>query len=154
VAAAEHDHRIAGCCAVGAGTQAPPHSERINNRNPRAGFQQPLDKTLGRIGLARAGRADNRDPVVKRIGRKSRRQTIGADGSSGARPLSRTAIAAGVGLTVTANLCGVLELIGPMFMLHSMNMAETRNDLQTSPAKPYPARSSSRRSNPPPLPAR
>ena len=66
MAAAEHDDRIAGVRAVGAGAQSPPHAERIDDRDPRAGLEQPLDKALCRIGLARTGGADNRDPVVER----------------------------------------------------------------------------------------
>jgi hypothetical protein len=62
---AEHDHRIAGI-AGRAGAQSPPHAKRINNRDPDSGIEQPLDKTLGRVGLARTGGANNRDAVIER----------------------------------------------------------------------------------------
>ena len=69
---AEHHDRIAGGAAVGAGAQSPPHAERIDDCYPRADIEQPLDKTFGRIGLARAGRADDCDPVIESFGGKSR----------------------------------------------------------------------------------
>jgi hypothetical protein len=69
---AEHHDRIAGGAAVGAGAQCRPHAERIDDRSPCADIEQPLDKTFGRIGLARAGRADDCDPVIESFGGKSR----------------------------------------------------------------------------------
>lgn len=68
----EHHDRIAGGAAVGARAQSPPHAERIDDRHTRADIEQPLDKTFGRIGLARAGGADDCDPVIESFGRKGR----------------------------------------------------------------------------------
>ena len=78
MAAAKHDDRITGCAAVGARAQSPPHAERIDDRHPRAAVEQPFDKSLGRVGLARAGGADDRDPVIKRLKGKRARQRIPA----------------------------------------------------------------------------
>ena len=73
--AAEDDNRIAGGRAIGAGAQAPPNPERIDHRDPRPRRQQPLDIPLGRVRLARAGRADDRDPLVERIGGQDSRRS-------------------------------------------------------------------------------
>jgi hypothetical protein len=82
VATAKHHDRIAGGAAVGAGAQAPPHTERIHNCDTRAHLEQPFDKALGRIGLARAGSADDRDTVIKSVGGKSGRQIVIASGGT------------------------------------------------------------------------
>jgi hypothetical protein len=76
---AKHHDRIAGRAAVGARAQSPPHPERIHDRHPSSDIEQPLDKTLGRIGLAGAGGADDRDPVVERVGRKRSPHRIAVD---------------------------------------------------------------------------
>ena len=52
VTTAEYDDRIAGSSAVGAGTQAPPHAKRIDNRDAGTALQQPLDKAFCRVRLA------------------------------------------------------------------------------------------------------
>jgi hypothetical protein len=44
---------------------------RIHDRHARAAIELPLDESLGRIGLARAGRADDRDAVIKGVHRKN-----------------------------------------------------------------------------------
>ena len=67
---------------------------------------------------------------------------------------ARTALTAGADLAAITNLRTGPEPIGTMFMLHSIPITETHNDLQNGHAKPYHARSSSRRSDPPPLPSR
>jgi hypothetical protein len=88
MAAAKHHNRIAGRAAVGARPQSPPDAERIHDRDARAAVEQPLDESFRRIGLARARRADNRNPLIERLGRK--RRGIGAtrrfnDGKRGVR---------------------------------------------------------------------
>jgi hypothetical protein len=70
VLAAEHDDRIAGGAAVGARAQTPPDAEGVDDRNSRARAKEALDKPLRGICLARPCGADDRDPVVERIGRK------------------------------------------------------------------------------------
>jgi hypothetical protein len=69
MAAAEDDDGITGCRAVGAGAQSPPDAEGINDRYARAAVDQALDESLGRIGLARTGGADDDDAVVEGFGR-------------------------------------------------------------------------------------
>jgi len=51
-------------------------------------FEQPLDESLRRVGLARDGGADDdRDPVIERVGGKSGWQNItGRFGRGGMRP--------------------------------------------------------------------
>jgi hypothetical protein len=44
----------------------------LGSNAARRRFEQPLDKTVGRIGLARAGRADDCDPVIESLRGKSR----------------------------------------------------------------------------------
>jgi hypothetical protein len=84
---AEYHDRIAGRAAVGTCTQPPPHAERINDRHPRADIEQSFYKTLGRIGLPRAGRADDRDSVIKHLGGKSgRRKMTAGFGGGGLHP--------------------------------------------------------------------
>jgi hypothetical protein len=67
VFAAKHHDRIAGFAAVGAG--AHPHQTPSGSmiRHPRAAVEQPFDEPLGRVGLARPGRADDRNPVIERL---------------------------------------------------------------------------------------
>lgn len=80
VAAAEHDHGIAGGGAVGAGAQSPPHPERIDDRDVRAALEQPLDESLGGVGLAGAGGADDGDAIVERGGGQCGREKRGWGG--------------------------------------------------------------------------
>jgi hypothetical protein len=65
--AAEDDYGITGRAAVGAYSQSPPDSEGIHNRDPSAALKQSLDKAFSGVGLAGAGGADNRYPVVERF---------------------------------------------------------------------------------------
>ena len=76
--AAKHDDGITGRAAVGARAQSPPDTERIHNRHPRAAIKQLLDESLSRVSLARAGGADDRNTVVKRLDGKLSRQRIPA----------------------------------------------------------------------------
>ena len=76
-AAKDHD-RIASFAAVGARPQPPPYAERIDDRHPRAAVEQPFDESLGRIGLALPGGADNRDSVIERLKGKCAQQRIPA----------------------------------------------------------------------------
>jgi hypothetical protein len=77
---AEHDDGIAGHSAIGAGAQSPPHAKRIHDRHPCATIKQSLDEALGRVGLTRAGGADDGNAIIERIGRKSGRQIVLSDG--------------------------------------------------------------------------
>jgi hypothetical protein len=80
--AAKHYNRIAGGAAVGACPQSPPHPKRIHDRDTRAHFEQPLDKALGCVGLARAGGADDRYALIKSICGKSVREIVIASSST------------------------------------------------------------------------
>jgi hypothetical protein len=44
----------------------------------RAAVEQPFDESLGHVGLARPGGADDRDPVIERLKGKRARQRIPA----------------------------------------------------------------------------
>jgi hypothetical protein len=80
---AEHHDRVAGGAAVGARAQSPPQAKWIDDRHACADVELRLDKAFRRVGLARAGGADDRDPVIERVGGKSCRQnTIGDRGGA------------------------------------------------------------------------
>jgi len=79
--AAEHDHGVTWRVAVGARTQPPPHAEGIHNCDPRGAIEQSLNKAFRCVGLARAGGADNRNPVVERVSRKTNRWRTAAAGA-------------------------------------------------------------------------
>jgi hypothetical protein len=74
VRAAEHHHRVrAGGAAVRGGAQAPPHPERVGDADPGAAVHQPLDQTLGGVGLARPrGAHDGQALVQRRQGQHAR----------------------------------------------------------------------------------
>jgi hypothetical protein len=118
---AKHHDRIAGSAAVGARAQSPPDAKRIDDRHPCADVEQPLDKTFRRIGLARAGGADDRDPVIERVGGRAAGR-ISPVGSAEAicALLSRTATTACVGLGGTASLAHQPVAKRFLFMIHSL----------------------------------
>ena len=76
VSAAKDDDRIAGCGAVGAGAQSPPHAERIDDRDARAAIEQSLDESLGGVGFAGARGADDGDPPIEGAERQRFRNKI------------------------------------------------------------------------------
>jgi hypothetical protein len=81
VFAAKDDDKIAGFAAVGARAQPPPHAERIDDRHPRTAVEQPFHESLGRVGLARPGGADDRNPIIERLrGKRARQSTPAGSG--------------------------------------------------------------------------
>ena len=85
---AEDDDWVTGRHAVGARAQSPPHAEWIDNGDVRACLEQALDESFCRIGLARAGGADNRDPFIERLEGQSGRESVAAAGRN--RPAAST----------------------------------------------------------------